>query len=150
MASVPMGLTATLTPAKARKAPTPHLGTLEPPDEPRRPLVREECLQGPRPCPWLSCRYHMFEVLARKSGKTSIKQIARWDEDRIAELVESLPATCCLDLVAQGRELTLQETGLVLNLTRERVRQIQQMGEEQLQAVGRDWNVDILALLRWA
>ena len=46
-------------------------------------------------------------------------------EDRVVAELDGDRPTCVLDLVADGCEYTLEETGKELNLTRERVRQIE-------------------------
>ena len=92
-----------------------------------RPRTRADCLDGPRPCPWVGCRYHLWaDVMPSGSLK-----IAR-DVDPM-ELAES----CALDLVADGSR-TLDEVADRLNLTRERVRQIEEAALAKLQAAGVD------------
>ena len=85
-----------------------------------RPRIRGECLNGVRPCPWVSCRYHLLwdhnSVLMRYRSH----QI---DEDELVEILFRMPETCALD-VADGGGATLQEIADILKMTRERVRQI--------------------------
>lgn len=61
-----------------------------------RPRTRAACVNGPRPCPWVSCRHHL----------------------------EHEDESCSLDVADQG-EHTLAEVGELLGLTRERIRQIE-------------------------
>lgn len=85
---------------------TTYLPTLD------RPLVRGDCLAGGlnagRPCPWVSCFYH----LAVENGANGTE-------------------SCTLDVADRGG-LTLEEVGLVMNLTRERIRQIEHRAVRKL------------------
>jgi len=84
----------------------------------RFPRTRAECLDGPRPCPWVRCRYHLFgEVLPRKYRVN--KAFAHLSDP--SEMPPDL--SCALDVADRGG-LTLQETGNIFGLTRERIRQI--------------------------
>jgi hypothetical protein len=58
----------------------------------------------PRPCPFFSCRYHIWPDIKLRAGK--------------------LPEeSCALDVADEGVH-TLEEVGNIFGLTRERVRQI--------------------------
>lgn len=88
-----------------------------------RPRTRSDCLAlGPnaaRPCPWVSCRYHLY--LDIQSYNNSIKL-----NFPAAQELTDLPATCALDVVDRHPDgLTLEDLGKLLQLTRERVRQIE-------------------------
>jgi hypothetical protein len=81
---------------------------------PPRPRTRGDCVDGPRPCPWVSCRHHPF------FGEVRTKPRPAWPGLEPDEL----PETCTLDVADRG-ESTLAAIGDLLNLTRERVRQIE-------------------------
>lgn len=85
---------------------------VEPP--PERPRVRGDCVEGPRPCPWVSCRHHlMLDIDAR-----GLLQIG-------ADDIDDMPETCSLDVADRG-ETYLEEIGKLLGgLTREGARQIE-------------------------
>jgi len=85
---------------------------IEPSDEPR-PRTRGECWAGPRPCPWVGCRYHLW--LDEIGGK----EVATYHDCDPWDLRE----TCALDVAERGRH-TLEEVGVVMGVTRERVRQL--------------------------
>jgi len=101
------------------------LDTLYPyPEWGKRPKTRAECEKMPRPCPYVSCRYHRFvDVDSEKKGSQikfnfpDIIDYENMDEEKFKD-------TCILDLAAEGPR-TLDEIGELLNLTRERVRQIE-------------------------
>lgn len=82
----------------------------------RRPRLRSECKDGPRPCPFVSCRYHLFLDVNPETGSIKIKfpDLEVWE----------MPFSCALDVADQGG-ITLEEIGFLMNLTRERVRQIE-------------------------
>lgn len=80
-----------------------------------RPRTRGECQNGPRPCPWVSCAHHLYlEVNDSGSLKFNHPHLEPWE----------LPETCALD-VADAGGATLERVGELVNLTRERVRQIE-------------------------
>jgi sigma-70-like protein len=85
-----------------------------------RPATRADCLDGGanavRPCPYTSCRHHLF-VDVTKSGSVSLP----W---RDAE-VDSLEETCSLDVAERGG-MTLEDVGKLMNVTRERIRQLEE------------------------
>lgn len=81
-----------------------------------RPKKRGDCERGERPCPFVSCKYHLALEVDPKRGSIKI---------RFPDLdVDELPETCALD-VADGGPQTLDRTGELMNMTRERVRQIE-------------------------
>lgn len=99
-----------------------------------RPRRRGECVDGPRPCPWLSCRHHA--LWAR-----SPRELRRLDDDGLLELAASLETTCTLDVADEGG-VSLREVGEVIGSTRERARQIEVVALRKLHervrgAVGR-------------
>lgn len=81
----------------------------------QRPKTRGNCFGGPRPCPYVACRYHTY-LDVTPAGSLVIN---RPDVD-----VSEMTASCALDVADTGG-ITLDEVGRVMNVTRERVRQIQ-------------------------
>lgn len=80
------------------------------------PRYRSECRDGPRPCVWARCRYHLYVDVSLTTGSLKLN-FPHLD-------MEAIPSTCALD-VADAGATTLEETGRFMNLTRERVRQIE-------------------------
>ena len=80
-----------------------------------RPSCRAECRTLPRPCPFVSCRYHLG-VDVTDTGSLKINFPDRSTSD--------LPSTCALDVAERGGQ-SLEEVGSLLNITRERARQIE-------------------------
>lgn len=89
--------------------------------EHQRPVTRGDCLpggcNGARPCPWVSCTHHLYLDVNDRTGsiKLNFPDLEAWD----------LPETCGLDIADRGG-LTLEEVADVMNLTRERIRQLEQ------------------------
>ena len=90
-----------------------------------RPKRRADCLNGPRPCPWVSCKYHLYLDINPRTGsiKLNFPNIMPW------EMTES----CVLDIADRG-PVTLEDVGKIMNLTRERIRQLEASASEQIRA----------------
>lgn len=93
------------------------VGRLLNPDVPHwRPTTRSDCDQVERPCPFVSCRYHLFLDVSPRTGAIKLN----FPDLEPDELLE----TCCLDVADRGGE-TLEDVGAFINVTRERVRQVE-------------------------
>ncbi len=95
-----------------------------------RPMTRGQCLDGPqaeRPCPFVSCKHHLFLDVNDRTGsiKLNFPDLEVWE----------LPETCALDIADRGG-ITLEEVGEIMNLTRERIRQLETRGLAKLKALG--------------
>lgn len=90
-----------------------------------RPRTRAACRSGPRPCLFVSCRFHLYLDVNEASGavKLNFPHLEPW------ELTDS----CALDLAERGG-LTYEEIGALLNVSRERARQIEEHGLGKLKA----------------
>jgi hypothetical protein len=100
--------------------------------EAARPKTRAECVDGPRPCPHVSCRHHLYLDVSPRTGaiKLNFPDLEVWE----------MAVSCALD-VAETGAVTLEDAGSILNLTRERIRQLEIKALGRLQALG-----DMLAL----
>lgn len=112
---------------------------LYPKEEFEHPVTRADCLEGgsnaQRPCPFVSCKHHLYLDVNERSGsiKVNFPEIEVWD----------LPNSCALDIADRG-EKTLEEVAEIVNLTRERIRQLETRGLEKLRALNvlaelQDW-----------
>lgn len=91
-----------------------------------RPASRAECAAMERPCPFVSCKYHLYIDVhpVRGSIKINFPDVEVWE----------MTETCALDIADRGG-ITLEEVGVIMNLTRERVRQLETQGLARLQGV---------------
>ena len=89
-----------------------------------KPRNRSECKDMERPCPFVSCKYHLYIDVhpVRGSIKLNFPDIEIWE----------MTETCALDVADRGG-ITLEEVGEIMNLTRERVRQVETAGLARLQ-----------------
>ena len=95
-----------------------------------KPRMRIECYDAPRPCPFVSCKHHLFLDVSARTGaiKLNFPDLEVW------EMNES----CALDVADRGGT-TLEDVGAIMNLTRERIRQVEVKALAKLEAL-RDMN----------
>ena len=84
-----------------------------------RPKSRAECVNTPRPCLFVSCKHHLYLDVNPETGSIKLN----FPDLEIWELAE----TCALDVADKGG-ITLEEVGAIMNLTRERIRQVETRG----------------------
>ncbi len=91
-----------------------------------KPKSREQCADMERPCPYVSCKYHLFIDVhpVRGAIKLNFPDLEVWE----------MTETCALDVADRGG-ITLEEVGEIMNLTRERVRQVETAGLAKLEAI---------------
>jgi hypothetical protein len=89
------------------------------PDDVDRPAQRQSCKDMPRPCPFVSCKHHLYLDVNPETGsiKLNFPDLEVWE----------MRETCSLD-VADKNGITLEEVGEIMNLTRERIRQVEVRG----------------------
>jgi hypothetical protein len=94
-----------------------------------RPKTRGDCMSGPRPCLFVSCKHHLYLDVNPETGsvKLNFPDLQIWE----------LKHTCALDVADQGG-ITLEEVGEIMNLTRERIRQVETRGLAKLRAATDD------------
>jgi|SRR6185436_16409959 len=93
-----------------------------------RPKTRGDCVNGPRPCPWVSCRHHLY--LDVKEGRYIRENFPGRD---LAELEE----TCSLDVADKGKH-PLEKVGDLVNLARRQVLRIEKRAERHIEPFLRD------------
>ena len=91
-----------------------------------RPKERGDCRESSRPCPWISCQYHLYLDVNPQTGsiKLNFPDLEVWE----------MQETCALDVADRGG-ITLEEVGALLNLTRERIRQVELSGLQKLRKI---------------
>ncbi len=99
-------------------------------DDIERPETRADCASGARPCPFVSCKHHLYLDVSARTGaiKLNFPDLEVWE----------MTETCALDIADRGGT-TLEEVGAIMNLTRERIRQVEVKGLAKMAAV-RDMN----------
>jgi hypothetical protein len=93
-----------------------------------RPHTRRECADGPRPCPHVSCRHHLYLDVNPSTGtiKLNFPDLEVWE----------LAISCALDVADLGGT-AIELVSELMNVTRERVRQIEMQALSRL-ATGSD------------
>jgi hypothetical protein len=104
-----------------------------------RPQTRDQCVNGPRPCLYVACKYHLYLDVNPETGSIKVN----FPDQEPWEIEES----CALDVAERGG-VTLEEVGEILNLTRERVRQVEVTGLEKLRSVSAKEELD--AFIGWS
>ena len=90
------------------------------PDDVDRPATREHCSADARgPARSCSCSHHLYLDVNPETGaiKLNFPHLEVWE----------MAETCSLDVADRGG-ITLEEVGAILNLTRERIRQVEVRG----------------------
>lgn len=88
----------------------------------KRPKNRSECRHAAKPCPFVSCRHHLY-LEVNNTGEIHYN----FPDKEVWEIGE----TCSLDVADRG-DHTLEEVGKILELTRERIRQNERDGKKKL------------------
>jgi hypothetical protein len=94
-----------------------------------RPRSRADCATGERPCMFISCKHHLYLDVNPSTGSIKLN----FPDKEIWEMAE----TCALDVADRGG-ITLEEVGAIMNLTRERIRQVETRGLLKLRAMAED------------
>ena len=94
-----------------------------------RPRSRADCACAQRPCMFISCKHHLYLDVNPSTGSIKLN----FPDKEVWEIGE----TCALDVADRGG-ITLEEVGSIMNLTRERIRQVETRGLLKLRAVTED------------
>jgi hypothetical protein len=97
--------------------------------EAERPRSRADCAGAQRPCMFISCKHHLYLDVNPSTGSIKLN----FPDKEVWELEE----TCALDVADRGG-ITLEEVGTIMNLTRERIRQVETRGLLKLRAIAED------------
>lgn len=118
--------------SNAPRAPrrSPKLVVMEQPREGLPPGGRDECRTGPRPCPYVRCKHHLWMITAeerRGSGNLNTRST-----------VEPVTmTTCALDIAERGQEVSTREIAEMLGVSMRRVQQLIKAGIAKLAAKAR-------------
>lgn len=152
-------------PDAPHKPPVRRLGdpTLPPPvDGHKRPRTRLDCLPGgcneQRPCPWVTCKWHLWPVEAIRDGETTRLDWAlgpnlnSLDSEDSADWDPRIKLSCALDIAAEpepvieaGRHDKRSDSGIAaaLGITRQHEWTIERAAKERFRRAMRRY-----ALLR--
>lgn len=84
-------------------------------EPPQRPRTRGECQGGPRPCPWVSCRHHLYlEVFAGGTIRVNNPAVLPWE----------MTHSCSLDLAVEDG-MGHQQIGDAMGITKQRAQQVE-------------------------
>lgn len=96
---------------------------------PDAPRTREDCINGPRPCPWTACRLHLWLDIGKRSKHGHRSHVVKWHFRGLYDCPSEMPerTSCALDLADDHGKtgMTLGEIGAAWRLHPERVRQIE-------------------------
>jgi len=111
-----------------------------------RPRVRGECAEVPRPCPYVACRYNLAvdvdeTVTARRRYDKPDAITGLMVRHGFADEEPAQAESCALDVADRG-PATLEEVGAIMDVSKERVRQIEERALERLLAVVRERGLD--------
>jgi hypothetical protein len=97
----------------------------------RRPRRWSDCEEGTGACPWVSCTMNLYLDVDPDSGIIKLN----FPDREPHELAE----TCALRVIRDRGALSLDEVGKLVNLTQERVSQIEDSGKRLFKrGMGRD------------
>ncbi len=101
-----------------------------------RPRSRADCESIPRPCPFVGCKHNLYLDYTKETGNIRLNFPDREPDQMPAD------GSCSLDVAEQGG-VTLNAAGEFVNLTRERIRQVENAALRKLRtppAMGRTGN----------
>ena len=110
----------------AKRRLTKHLLQLEHvpyPADVERPTTRAQCCEQERPCPFVSCRYHLYlDVKPGGSIRMNFPELEPWE----------LQETCTLDIAERGG-VSFSTVADAINVSKQRVEQVQSEALRKLQ-----------------
>ena len=120
MARRPWTIPATRRPSGRPDIPPATADELRALEDADRPKTRGDCEELPRPCPFVSCKHHLYLDVNPETGTLRLT----FPDLQVGDLEE----TCALDVADKEDGSTLLRVGELINLTRERIRQIEVRG----------------------
>ena len=99
-----------------------------------RPKTRADCAEVQRPCPYVACRYNLYLEAPRGSESITLNFPGKEPGD--------LAHSCALDVADNdthdgyqiGYHCTLSEIAAIFGISRERVRQIEEVAKDKISA----------------
>ena len=94
-----------------------------------RPQYRGQCKDEERPCPWVSCKYHLYLDVKKGVIRYADKDKEPW------EMKES----CVLDVIENSGAMVEEDIADILSIHRSRVEQIMYQIKLKLQQIPAHW-----------
>jgi len=92
-----------------------------------RPKTRADCAKVHRPCPYVGCRHHLAIDVEGETIRADRKGEELWDREA---------PSCSLDVAEEGG-LTHDEIGAAMNITRQRVQQLEAKAQHSYRIAAR-------------
>lgn len=116
------------------------------------PESRSECRDGERPCPLVSCRYHLLLDVGSQAvnprtqepiqGRAQLhfsRAVDESSENDIAAVLQEMPETCALDVADRGAH-TLQRLAEIVNARFQSVDEVGRRALEKIREAGHDFD----------
>lgn len=97
------------------------------PPQPSLPKTRGDCLSMPRPCPFVSCRHHLF-LDVTDNGSISMS----FGSD--VNALEAMDETCALDVADKGGRNTLDRLADLYHVRLETIRKVEIRALEKMKS----------------
>jgi hypothetical protein len=110
-----------------------------------RPKTRADCVDGPRPCTWIGCRHHILTEFT-ENGRLVFHtgcRACRPTIDEVVAIIGGMGDSCALDVAERGAT-TLEDVAELMNMSLERVRQVEADAIRKLKGVYQSGKADRL------
>ncbi len=97
--------------------------------KPGVPATRDQCKDGPRPCPYVTCRHHLWLLLQEDRAGNPLRKAG-------TTLLPQSGDSCSLDVAERLGALSESKTAEVLGIDKSRVRSILRAGLTKLRDAG--------------
>ncbi len=105
-----------------------------------RPKTRGECADMPRPCPFLSCRYHLAHGAVSPHARPPL------NNDQSSDLISGLPESCTLDIADRTDKPSIAEVARHMGVSMQAVQATERRALHKiLNSEGRDALLEAMA-----
>ena len=98
-----------------------------------RPRSRADCLDGPRPCPWVSCRYHLHLDTVSKGRQEELLENPSYEW--------GFSESCALDVAERG-PLTSREIAPLIGMSQSGCKELYRDSREYAAEIAKIMNED--------
>lgn len=112
-----------------------------------RPRTRADCWNSGRPCPFIGCKYNLWMDVHTRGKSKNYKPLLKPNRPDKAPWEMPPGQSCALDIADVGG-MTLEDVGDLITLTRERIRQVENIAlAKMLEVLEPDLDFDDLVPL---